>query len=609
MRVAVLPFSAAEGVPPALGRQFSAFICDTLRGATGADINPLNFLAQLSDQPGKVAFVNLGESLIELQQLTPMFEQIQANLSMDAVVKPNGDGYAFSVRFVHRDRPDQPVLEEHSGSKQEIFQILHTLIKRLADEAQLMLPPELAGDSLQYGTEDADVFIKFLEGYDAFIYIRQANGMVAQEFDPATAFNLLLEAVAADKEFDGPYQTICELARLCAQYRIGKFVVLEESLQKLAQIVPEDFRAWFVLAEIHMSIGEAAEASEYYEKAIQLEPEDPALYTRLGLAQMQQSMPVNAERNFRKALEREGDDKPSLDYLASVLVQTNRGHEVPTLWKEQIDRNPNDAGAHAKYGYALIQSGRQEEGSKAFDHALETLEDKTVVKRYYAPLLAQQGEYDRAMDFYEDCLDVMPTDIPLMREYAETLDKAGRSFEVPPVLRNIMNAGPDPNTKGWAMGWLIELEQPKRVEAVQAASEKAEAGDHEGAIRDLKPLRNWLTDYWKLWAVLAHSLNQSGQHEEAEEAAGRLINLFPGYEPGYGELMHALSAQEKHDQAYNAMKWAAMNMPNSLPIHLNFGLAAKRAGHQDEARALAAQVREALGANPELEPVLTEIES
>ena len=57
------------------------------------------------------------------------------------------------------------------------------------------------------------------------------------------------------------------------------------------------------------------------------------------------------------------------------------------------------------------------------------------------------------------------------------------------------------------------------------------------------------------------------------------------------------------------MQYAATHNPQSLPIHINLGLAAKRAGHVDEARNLAKSIREAIGPNEELEPVLAEIES
>ncbi|MEA2553226.1 MAG: hypothetical protein QOJ65_1402 [Fimbriimonadaceae bacterium] len=609
MRVAVLPFSAAEGVPPALGRQFATFVSDTLRNATGQDVNIINFMVPVTDQPDRSTFLNLGDAMMEKEQMAPLFEQIQPDLVVDGVIRQEGDKFHVTQRFTKRDSPDQAKIEEREFDRSGVFQALHGMLKRVGEEAGLQLPAELAGDTLEFGTDNAESFLRFLEGMDALSLIQRTNGMVPQEFDPEVPLNTLLESVQLDDGFEGPFVAILEIARASAQYRIGKFAMLEDALKKLAEIEPNDYRPWYVLAEIHMGIGEAGEAADFYEKAIQVEPNDPALYTRLGIAQMSQGMPVNAERTFRKALEREGPDKPSTDYLASVLTQTGRVHEIPALWKERIEANPQDPGAHAKYGYSLMQAGQEEEGEKAFDHALEILEDKYAVKRYYAPLLAQKEQLDRAMDFYEDCLDVTPTDIPLMWEYAQTLDKAGREFEIPPVLRNILAANPDPNMKAQATGWLIELEQPKRVEIVQQASAKAEAGDFESALKDLKPLRNWLSDYWKLWAVLAGAHNAAGQFVEAEEAAGRLVNIMPGYEPAYGELMHALSGQAKHDQAYNAMKWAAMNMPQSLPIHLNFGLAAKHAGHVDEARALAKQIREAVGANEQVEAVLREMES
>ena len=135
-----------------------------------------------------------------------------------------------------------------------------------------------------------------------------------------------------------------------------------------------------------------------------------------------------------------------------------------------------------------------------------------------------------------------------------------------------------------------------------------ETGDFQGAIRDLKPLRNWLADYWKLWFLLASAYNQTEQFADAEDSSRRLLELYPGFEPAYGEMTNAMTGQGRTDEAYQFIRFAAANNPSSLPIHLNLGLAAKRAGHVEEARSLAKQIREALGPNEELEPVLAEIE-
>jgi tetratricopeptide (TPR) repeat protein len=274
-----------------------------------------------------------------------------------------------------------------------------------------------------------------------------------------------------------------------------------------------------------------------------------------------------------------------------------------------VEEDPQNGQAHAKYAMALLQAGKEAEGERAFETALEILEDNALIKRYYAPYLVSKNELDRAMDFYEDALEVAPGDVPTLIEYAQTLEAAGREFEVPNVLKQVLGANPDPDTRAQVMARLIELEQPKRAESVENARMKMESGDFQGAIRDLKPLRNWLADYWKLWALLSSAYNRTEQYTEAEDASRRLLELYPGCEPGYGEMVQALSGQDRAEEAFQMMQYAASNNPSSLPIHLNLGLAAKRAGYSDVARDLAKQIREAIGPNEELEPVLAEMES
>ena len=145
---------------------------------------------------------------------------------------------------------------------------------------------------------------------------------------------------------------------------------------------------------------------------------------------------------------------------------------------------------------SLLQAGRESDAEKAFEDALEVLEDKALCQAILRPMLVQRGELDRAMDLYEDVLDVSPNEIQVLLEYAQTLLQAGREFAIPQVLKNVLASNPDPNTRATTLAWQIELEQPKRVENVQNAEAKMQSGDYEGAIRELKPLRNWLADYW-----------------------------------------------------------------------------------------------------------------
>lgn len=608
LKVAVLPLNAGEGAKPQIGRQISAFVADQLRSNTEADIQSVSFLTQVEqDGVARTAFVNISDGLIEAEQLKDLFAQSGVDLAVDGLITANDEGYELTVRYTKSDDLEGGEVVVHKFATAEAFDILTKLVKKLADTAEIGLPEFLAGEKMEFGTDNAEVFLKFLEGYDALNYIQQSNGLVAREFNPEGAINTLLEAVAGDKEFEGPYQVLVGLCRACTAYQIGSFELIEGSLVKATELVPDDFGAFFALAELYQAANQVPKAIDYFEKASQLSPEDPAILNRLGNAQAMMNMFVNAERNFKKAIELEGPEKPSMDFLAGVLNATGRNHEVPALWKAIIDEDSQNANAHAKYAVSLIQNGKQDEGVRAFETALEVLEDNAFIKRFYAPYLAQNEDLDRAMDFYEDCIDLAPNDVPLLVEYAQTLQAAERDFEIPQVLQNILKSNPDPNTRANTQAWLIELEQPKRVESVQLAQDKLTAGDAEGAIRDLKPMKNWLADYWKMWAVMSSAYNKLGDHVEAENAAKQLLELFPGCEPAYGELREALNGQGKNEEAWQFMQYAFANNQQSFGIFINLGIAAKRAGHTDEAKQISEQIQAVVAQNPEMQEELKDI--
>ncbi len=610
MKVAVLPFNAAEGTKPAYGRQFAAFVAEQLRAHAAAEINSVSYLTQVEqDGQMRTAYVNISDGLLPFDQLEPLFGQAEVEIVQDGFLEETDGQFTLTVRYHEQGNAHAIAEETMTFARAEIFGTMTTLIAKLAEKAQVEVPEGLQPGVMEFGTDHSEVFLDFLEGFDSLTYIQQSNGAVAVEFSPEGAFSALTRALEADPDFEGSYNVLVQLARMCTQFQIGSFEQTEAALKQAIAAVPDDAPGYFVLGELYQLVGQLDQASNQFEKAIQKEPNDPGFYNRLGIVQAQMQMFVNAERNFKKAMELEGPDKPSADFLAGVLQQTGREHEIPPIWKSLIDLDNQNASAHAKYAISLIQNSKKEEGERAFDTALELLEDNALVKRYYAPYLVEAGDLDRAMDFYEDALDAAPADIPTLLEYAQTLEKADREFEVPAVLKNILAANPDPNTRAQVQARLIELEQPKRVENVEAARAKMEEGDFEGALRDLKPLRNWLGDYWKLWALYASANNQLQQYGDAEEAVARLLELFPGCEPAFGELVTALVGQDRADDAYGFMRQVMQANSGSVAVAINYARAASAAGHKDEARELVKQLREAIGPNADLEPVFASIES
>lgn len=606
MRIAVLPFNAGPDTRPALARQFANFIVEIANAHSSADLDAANYLAQMEENGAtRFALVNPSESLNDADMITQFREQSQVENIVDGLLVERAGGGTLTLRHWGESGSEPLATQDFTYLPGGLYEALRGAIGFLAGLSGDKVPD--TDDATAFGTADQEAFVHFLQGFDALRFLEQSQGNMVSGFDFEGPISHLTKAIELDKDWEAPFLVLLQYCRASIAFRFGDAQKTEATLKKLTELEPADSRGWFALGEFYEAIGDANGANTAFEKAHQYDPEESAIMHRLARIQLALGMPVNAERNLREAYVKEGDDKPSLDLLSDVLAQTGRGHEVPELWKSVVNENPQNAKARTRFAMSLLATGKRDEGIRAFDEALEQLEDNTFVKRYYAPVLANElDDLDRAMDFYEDCIDVAPADSLLLWEYAQTLGKAGRGFEIPDVLKNLLNTQADPTMKAHANAWLIEIEQPKRAEVVEAAKKRLEEGDAAGAAKDIKPLRNWLGDYWKMWLVLASAHNRLEEPILAEEAARRTLEILPTCEAGYVELNNALSAQNRNDEAFQIMQVAFSNMSGSFPIAISYVMAAHRAGHAEEALRVGTQIKAAMEgseSDAELEPI------
>ena len=283
MTIAVLLLNAAEGAKPQLGRQISAFVGEQLRNEAKAEVQSISFLTQIEQQgQTRTAFVNLSDGMLEQDQLDELFQQTGVDVAMDGMLKRPSEGQnEVTVRFsAKRNRKAEE--ETLTFADEEIFITLRRLVQSLAGHAEIELPESLQGDNLEFGTDDPQAFLNFLEGFDALNYVQQANGAVAIEFDPTPAFDALIAALRSDLDFEGAYQVLVGLARACAQYSIGEFEKVERALLTGTELRPEDFPAFYALGELHQAANSLPKAVDFFETATRLNPEEPAAYNRLG---------------------------------------------------------------------------------------------------------------------------------------------------------------------------------------------------------------------------------------------------------------------------------------------------------------------------------------
>jgi tetratricopeptide (TPR) repeat protein len=610
MRIAILPFNAAEGASEPLARQTASLFQDVIRAVEPeGEIGSINYMRP-DESEGEVRYIlmNPSTSVNEVELLQEIKTQAQPNAILDGLLSGTVEVGTLRTRWFGESIESPEMDFEESWTKGGMIDAFYRSVQKVV--GHMGKPFETPAPEL-FSTASDEAFAGWIVAWDAIQYINNAQGMVARDFSFTPAFEGALRALELDPKLDRAAGMILDLSRMAAQMNVAEKEVVVDALAKLEAARAEDPLTLFNLGSFWTNVGDPNKGSDLLEKAARLEPNEPAIFTALGAAQMQLGMPVNAERNFRKATELqkpEAFDVQPWDLLGSVLAAQNRGHEVPGMWKELLDSQPQNGAASARYAQALLAAGSEQQALAHLDKALESLDDSLPVKRVYAPILAQQGDLDRAMDFYEDYLEEVGTDIPTMLEYTDTLVRADRGFEAEKVLRDVIEASQDPNTKAQAQAWLIEIEQPKRIELVNAATKKAEEGDFAAALKDLKPLRQWLADYWKLWVLLAQLHNQLGEHLPAEEAAKKALELFPACEPAIVELANSLAGQNRAEEAYHMMGNALGAFPNSLGIAIQFGLMAKKAGRTEDARQMAKRIREGVGADEQLEQILREME-
>lgn len=616
MRIAVLPFNAAPGADEAMGRQLAVFLSELMRTvmAPDSELAAVNYMGRTEQEDGSVLFhpANPSDAFNDEEMIQTMVKDAEVQGAIDGLLEKTDTGGRLTLRHFDGEgkKTDEAAADWQSG---QMLPALFPLFRAWMTKGGGEVTEEMSGHAAMFRANSDEIFENYMRCYDALQFIERSEGNVAREWSPEAAYRAGVAAFQSQPDWENIFFCVMELTRVCFRYQIGTAELGLTALKSCLDAAPNNAALLFNIGSFLCDIGDVSQGVDLLDRASQQASDQPNVWIRLGIAQIQAGMPVNAERSLRKGVELQGDDVSDLtgrDALASVLFQSNRGHEGTAVWKDMVAKAPENAAGHARLAQSLIMEGKNTQAEKQMEESIEQLgENAAEVKRVYAVVLKQKNELDAAMDMYEDYLDVNPVDVQAMLEYAETLVAADRSFEAVKVLQDVMKVNIDPNTKAQTQAWLIELEQPKRVEAFLSAAERAEQGDAEGALKELKPLRNWLADYWKMWLLLASLHNRMGEHMPAEEAARRLMDLFPGNEGAYVEMANALTGQERHDEAYQLAAYGMQAVPNSLGIALTFGLTAKRAGRPEEARTMARQIREALGANHEFEPILAEMEA
>jgi predicted Zn-dependent protease len=608
MRLAVLSFATRGDISPAFGRQYARLISEFLRTFANADVHDLSLTAQTVQNGVPVLTFAPLDSMVDIDSVLPVLQQSSTDLYVDGEFIETDGALDLTYRIFKVGEKEPVRTETRRLTKEDLVPELKSLIDIVATQANLTVDHAGVERSLQFTGRNGDEFILFCEAMDSIAYLQQANGAVTEDFEVFPLLGKLLDSLKANPKSDRASALLSDLGRAAVAFGIADFREVQKIAREAISLAPESATLQLFLAEVSVALGDAQTAMNALEKAIAIDDQQPFFYQRLAQIQAQLGMPVNAERNLKKALELEGEDKPSLQGLAQVLSQSGRQNEFLQILRDYISKYPQNPNFRILEVQTLVSLERQSEAMRAIERAVEELDDPLPAKRAFAPFLAQNDEVDLSLDYFEDVLDANPADIESLFGYAQALQFAGREFEIPKVLRDILNLTNDQNARAQATKWLLDLEQPQRVQRVKDAEQKLNDGKPEAAIADLKPLKSWLGDYWPLWVLLGTAQLQTGALEESAESAKRAINLFPALEAAHSLLATALLESGKAEESYQVARSFASRQPISPDMLLILAKAAKASGKDEEARQMANELKKIPGASEKVQDELAALE-
>ncbi len=608
MNILTLPFNATKGTNEAYARQISQYFSNTINEFSDDNVVHLHYMRPVQEGSQIQEFFNPTNELNDIESLKKISAESQANVVIDGLLDVSSEElFTFTLRFLKPDA--EPKSINFTSKKDQLFETFIDILQGICKEIEIDTPGILEEGTEIFGTKKTDAFLKFIQGVDVISYIHQTEGNVNPKANFEESYESLLEALKLDNSFEVAYRAIQQFLQDVFKLGIYDINKISQMVKQLIDIRPNDTESYLLLGQMYLMHRNIDKAIENFEEAIKHSPEFPEPYVKLGEAQVMAGMMNNAEKNFKKAYDLDDNEKASADYLAELYKATGRNHEIPDIWKQVIQENPQHTKAHIKLGVSLFQDNKKDKAFEVFDHALATLEDPNPVRKIYAKLFMEEKNFDRAMDLFEDYIDNEPTDPDAMISYAFALQNAGREFEVPPVLNNILQLNIDKDTRAHVQAWHLELIQPKRLEAYTEALQKADEGKYEESIQLLRPLKNWLTDYWKVWALLSDCLIKTKNHDEAEKTVHKLLDMYPGYVDGYGFLTDVYIAKNKAEEAFNLLIQVSSKFQDSIPFAIITVKAANAAGKKDVAKGIYDSLMTATNNNAEIKKALDHVMS
>lgn len=181
-----------------------------------------------------------------------------------------------------------------------------------------------------------------------------------------------------------------------------------ESLERILEMDPDYFSAYYLLGHAHSLLEQNEEAYEVYEAGIRRDAFNKELHHAAGKIALKLQKEEEAIRHLKEALALDPEYTEALLTLAAIYEKREDDEAlIELLTAPHVLLTPDLSFMLAK---AYDREELYEEAGRAFDEAAPYLEDDLVFLRAYASFLREDGQIDRAVKVAKRLIALEPNE-------------------------------------------------------------------------------------------------------------------------------------------------------------------------------------------------------
>ena len=181
-----------------------------------------------------------------------------------------------------------------------------------------------------------------------------------------------------------------------------------QPLERILEMDPDYFSAYYLLGHAHSLLEQNEEAYEVYEAGVRRDAFNKELHHAAGKVALKLQKEDEAVRHFEEALVLDPEYTESLLTLAAIYERREDDEAlIELLTAPHVLLTPDLSFMLAK---AYNREELYEEAGKAFDEAAPYLEDDPIFLRAYASFLREDGQIDRAIKVAKRLIALEPNE-------------------------------------------------------------------------------------------------------------------------------------------------------------------------------------------------------